>query len=131
MSKQRMIELIREMESADGPAEFTAAHAEALRMNAELASAKWIRADGTVAWDSITNQMALTRWRFLPRAPEAAAVLRAGLERLPNDGPEMNGVSARARLLAALDTWIRGERPAPVVVPVPPPDRDQGGANQP
>jgi hypothetical protein len=103
ITQQRMVELIRQMESkSDAPVEFTPEHAEALRMNAELASKKWLQINqdqGRVPWDSIRNQMNLSRWRFLPQAPEAEAVLRKALLQLP-DVPE------RAEMLAKLDAWV-------------------------
>ncbi len=124
MTKPRMTELIRQMESGE-PVEFTPEHADALRMNAELATAKWTAEPGTgrIRWASIRNQLNLTRWRFLPRAPEVAQILRAGLERLP-DGPE------RAEMFRLLDGWTGGSsggRGTPVPVPVPAPrDEDDG-----
>jgi hypothetical protein len=42
MTKARMIEIIKKIDSGE-PVEFTAEVAEALRMNAELASGKWIK----------------------------------------------------------------------------------------
>ena len=54
MTKARMIEIIKQIDSGE-PVEFTAEVAEALRMNAELATAKWIKLNetGRVPWDSI------------------------------------------------------------------------------
>ncbi len=96
-----MIELIRQIDSGE-PFEFTPEHAEALRMNAELATAKWVPAeDGRIRWASIRSKMQLTRWRFLPRLPEVAAILRNALTRLP-EGPE------RAEMLGLLDRWTAG-----------------------
>lgn len=117
VTKQQMIELIREMEGGMPAEQFTPRHAEALAENARLATGKWVRPDGTVPWDSIANQMGLSRWRFLPRAPEAAAILRKALTGLPEDGPVVGGQSARARMLAALDAWERGSTPTRVVLP--------------
>ena len=99
-----MTELIRQIESGE-PFEFTPEHAEALRMNAELATAKWVPADdGRIRWGSIRNQLQLTRWRFLPRLPEVAAILRTALMRLP-EGPE------RVEMLGLLDRWVGGGGP--------------------
>ncbi len=128
VTKGRMTELIREIESGR-PIEFTTEHAEALRMNAELASQKWVNiheSQGRVPWDSIRNQLQLSRWQFLPRAPEAAQVLRNALMRLP-DGPE------RAEMLRLLDGWLGGAdaptsgggTPVPVPVPGPPHEGDE------
>ncbi|MBO9553390.1 hypothetical protein [Cellulomonas sp.] len=125
ITKARMTELIRQMESGE-PVEFTPEHADALRMNAELATTRTFApepATGRIRWASIKSQMGLSRWRFLPRAPEAAQILRAGLERLPA-GPE------RAELLRMLDGWTGGSGGGggtPVPVPVPAPrDEDAG-----
>lgn len=101
VSRARMTELIRQIESGE-TFEFTPEHAEAIRMNAELATAKWVPAeDGRIRWASIQNQLQLTRWRFLPRLPEVAAILRNALMRLP-DGPE------RVTMLGLLDRWVGG-----------------------
>ncbi|HVF06738.1 MAG TPA: hypothetical protein VNA20_18020 [Frankiaceae bacterium] len=118
VTRARMTELVRDMESGR-PVEFTADHADALRMNAELASGKWasiVQTQGRAPWASIRNQMMLTRWRFLPRAPEAAQVLRNALNRLP-DGPE------KVEMLGRLDAWLNGspQPPGPTPVPVPNP----------
>ncbi len=123
MTRARMIEIIKQIDSGE-PVEFTAEVAEALRMNADLATAKWIKLNetGRVPWDSIRNQLNLTRWRFLPRAPEAAQVLRNALMRLP-DVPE------RAEMLGLLDRWVGsgsgGGTPVPVPVPAPRHDEDE------
>jgi hypothetical protein len=127
ITKAQMIELIREIEGGLTPDQFTPRHAAALAENARLASGRWVRADGSVPWDSIANQLGLSRWRFLSRAPEAAAILRDALARLPDDGPIVNGVSAKARLQAALETWAGGGHPPQVVIPphLPPPPHDR------
>lgn len=120
ITKARMIELIKQIDS-DEPFQFTPEHADALRLNAELATTKTFAPEsgtGRIRWASIKSQLGLTRWRFLPRAPEAARILRAGLERLP-EGPE------RAELIRMLDAWTgTGGSGTPVPVPVPAP-RDQ------
>jgi hypothetical protein len=100
-----MQDAIREMESGK-PIQFGPRHADALKQNAELASAQWLkifRAQGRVPWASIRNQMGLSRWRFLPNAPEAANVLRNALTQLP-DVPE------RAEMLAMLERWVAGPK---------------------
>jgi len=89
------------MESGQ-PITFGPRHAEALRQNAEAATAKWVdKTTGRVRWDSIRAQMRLSRWRFLPQAPEAAAILRNALSGLP-EGPE------RAEMLGMLNRWLAG-----------------------
>lgn len=118
MTRARMTELIREIESGR-PVEFRPEIAEALRMNAELATAKWVPdASGRIRWASIRNQLLLTRWRFLPRAPEVAQILRSALQRLPAS-PE------RAEMLARVEAWVG--RGAPMPVPVPAPRDDDAG----
>jgi hypothetical protein len=70
------------------PIKFGPRHAEALRQNAQAATAKWLeifKTQGRVPWASIRAQMRLSRWRFLSQAPEAAAILRNALSRLPED----------------------------------------------
>ncbi|MGW3409420.1 eCIS core domain-containing protein [Streptomyces sp. NPDC000888] len=102
----RMQEPIREMESG-APIAFGPRHAEALRQNAEAATTKWLKLlaeQNRVPWASIRNQLNLRRWRFLPQAPEAAAVLRNALSRLPA-GPE------RTEMLALLERWLSGPLP--------------------
>ncbi|MCX5559335.1 DUF4157 domain-containing protein [Streptomyces sp. NBC_00038] len=102
----RMQEPIREMESGV-PITFGPRHAEALRQNAEAATTKWLKLlteRNQVPWASIRKQMNLRRWRFLPQAPEAAAVLRNALSRLPA-GPE------RTELLALLERRLSGRFP--------------------
>ena len=86
------------------------------------------RQQGRVPWASIRAQLGLARWRYLPRAPEAAAVIRDALHRLPA-GPE------RTEMLGALERWVAGPAPsdAPVPpsqqsVPVPPGREDDAGA---
>ncbi|TDE95085.1 SH3 domain-containing protein [Occultella glacieicola] len=101
MTKDRMIEVIKEIDSGR-PVQFTSEVAEALRMNAELATAKWVpAADGRIRWKSIESQLRLTRWRFLPQAPEVAQILRSGLERLPAG-------AQRTELSELLDGWVGG-----------------------
>ena len=120
----RMQEPIREMESGQ-KVEFGPRHAEALRQNAAAATAKWLKileTQGRAPWASIRAQMGLSRWRFLPEAPEAAAILRDALSRLPA-GPE------RVEMLGMLERWMKGgiEPATPAVEPAPPvepaPDR--------
>lgn len=120
ITKARMTELIKQIDSGE-PFQFTPEHADALRLNAELATTKTFAPEpgtGRIRWASIKSQMGLSRWRFLPRAPEAARILRAGLERLP-EGPE------RAELIRMLDGWTggggggSGGTPVPVPVPAP------------
>ena len=110
----RMQEPIREMESGK-PVKFGPRHAEALRQNAQAATAKWLKLaeKGRVPWESIRNQMKLRRWRFLPEAPEAAQILRDALERLPA-GPE------RAELLEMLERWLKGPPEPPPTTGGPP-----------
>jgi hypothetical protein len=123
----RMQEPIRALESGE-PLRFGPEHAEALKQNAAAATSKWLaifRTQGRVPWASIRAQMQLARWRYLPRAPEAAAIIRDALSQLP-EGPE------RSEMQGALDRWVAGpapvdptppsseQRPAPLPVPVPP-----------
>ncbi|ROP28315.1 eCIS core domain-containing protein [Couchioplanes caeruleus] len=99
----RMQEPIREMESGR-PIEFGPRHAEALRQNAAAATDKWLKmyeTQGRVPWESIRNQMKLSRWRFLPEAPEAAAILRDAVNRLPA-GAE------RTAIMEMLERWTKG-----------------------
>ena len=123
ITKARMTELIKQIDSGE-PIQFTAEHADALRLNAELATTRTFAPEsgtGRIRWASIKSQMGLSRWRFLPRAPEAAQVLRAGLERLP-EGPE------RAELIRMLDGWTGGGAGGSGI-PVPAP-RDEDDATE-